>query len=142
LVSGKEGEVAVAKFASDLFGEPDPFEVIFGDVEGIPEPSITRLNRDDYQSLSSALGGTQTAERLVAVAEKLRATIPETDETAKTIGSLLQQDGRTTQLRRLVTGKPSEVKAVAEELFPDLPQEERANGLTDLVALLLRALIP
>lgn len=142
LVGGKEGEEAVAKFASDLFGEPDRVEVIFGDVEAIPEPSATRPGREDYQSLALALDGRQTAERLAVVAHKLGVAVPEANDTAKVIGSLLQQDGRTTQLRRLVTRNPTEVKAIADDIFPDLPQEERADGLTDLVALLFRARVP
>lgn len=140
LVGGKEGEAAVAEFATELFGETfSDQDVIFGDVETIPEPRANRLGREDYRSLSLALAGTETVERLAVVAGKLGAAVLKTDETAKAVGSLLQQDGRATQLRRHVTGNPAEVKAIAEELFPDLPQEERVDGLADLVALLLRA---
>jgi hypothetical protein len=85
------------------------------------------------------MSGTQTEKRLAGVARKLGVAVPETEETAKAIGGLLQQDGRATQLRRHVTGNPAEVKTIAETLFPDLPEEERVDALADLVSLLLQA---
>ncbi len=58
LVGGKGDKSAVAKFASDLFGEPfNDRDVILGDVEAIPQSGVESLGREHYQSLSYALEG-------------------------------------------------------------------------------------
>jgi hypothetical protein len=143
LVSGKGGKAAVAKFASDLFGETFiDQDVILGDVESIPESGAASLGREDYQSLSFALDGVEAAERLAGVANKLGESILDTDDIAIAAGSLLQRDSRATQLRRLVTERPAEVQAIADQIFHDLPEKSRIDALSELVALLVRAKDP
>jgi len=146
LVSGTGNKSAVAKFASDLFGEEfRDQEVIFGEVEAIPDTSAVSLGRDDYQLLSRALeGGTDAASQLAGVAGKLAASVAVTGDSAQAVGSLLQRDHRAAQLRRLVTN-PAEVQVIgviADGIFADLPPETRVDALSDLVGLLLGAKDP
>jgi len=144
LVGGKGGKSAVAKFASDLFGETfNDQDVILGDIEAIPDPGAASLRREDYQTLSRALDGdAQATSELPSVAGKLGASVPQADDCAKAVGSLLQRDKRATQLRRVVTERPGEVPGIADGIFPDLPPTERIDALSELVALLVRATEP
>ena len=144
LVGGKGGTSAVAKFASDLFGETfNDQEVILGDVEAIPDPGAASLGREDYQMLSRALDGdAQATNELPTVASRLGAAVPQADDWAKAVGSLLQRDKRATQLRRVVTKRPGEVPGIADEVFPELPPTERIHALSELVTLLVRATEP
>jgi len=138
LAGGEEDKSAVAKFASDLFGERfDPRDVILGEKEAIPQSGVQSLNRDDYQSVLRILEDAEPIERLAPVAEKLAMSVPQIDERAEAIGSLIQRDSRAIQLRLLVTDAPLEVQAVAERIFSDLPPSQQVDTLSDLVALLL-----
>lgn len=131
LVGGAGDKSAVARFASDPFGESFN-EQDLGDPEPVPECGVTRLGREDYRSLSRGLeGGAEAVKRLAGVARKLG--VP--DDEAKTVGSLLQRDNRASQLRRLVTVRPAEVQAIADQIFADLPETERVDALSDLIAI-------
>lgn len=55
---------------------------------------------------------------------------------------LLQLDRRAAHLRNLITGKPVEVREVANQIFDDLPDGERVPALVELVELLVRAKDP
>jgi replicative superfamily II helicase len=141
LVGGEEDKLAVAEFASHLFGEPfDVEDVILGETEPILESGSARFGREDYQILSRALGrDAQAVVQLLSLAGKCNIAIPATEEPAKTVGRLLQHDRRATELRRVITGSPNEVQAVADRIFADLRQPDRIDALSEVVALLLRA---
>ena len=141
LAGGKEDRSSVAKFASDLFGESFVEEnVILGEVESIPTSGAVRLDREDYHLLSRALEGCdEEYKQLVTVASKLGVPAPKNDDRPMAVRSLLQQDGRATKLRHLLSEGPAEVQAIADQIFADLLQTERIAALSDLVALLLRA---
>jgi ATP-dependent helicase YprA (DUF1998 family) len=143
LVGGDGDKSPVAKFAADLFGETfNEQDVILGEVETILESGEASLGQEDYQSLSLSLAlehGTEAAERIAVVANKLRVSALETGSRAKDVGDLLKHDSRATELRLLVTDNPGEVSAIADRTFHDLPQPERVGALSELVALLLRA---
>lgn len=144
LVGGDRDKHAVAEFAAQLFGEHFyPEDVILGEPEPIPEPGSARFSRDDYCSLSRALEGDgQAILQLSALAHRYDIAIPRGEEPAKTAARLLQQDKRATDLRRLITEAPQEVRSLADQIFDDLPQADRGDALSDLVALLLRAVDP
>jgi hypothetical protein len=140
LVGGEQDKSAVARFASDLFGEPFRDEaVLLGEVETIPESGAVSLDHDDYQSLTRTLEGATTVSEVATIAHKLGTSVPEASERAEVIGSLLQQDKRATELRRLVTARPGELETMADEVFPDLPKAERVEALSVLVTLLFQA---
>jgi superfamily II DNA/RNA helicase len=143
LVGGEGDRSAVARFAFDLFGEQfEDRDVILGEAEPIPDCGIECLDREDYQAVSRILERAEPVQGLSAVATKLGLPIPEAADGAKAIGSLLQADSRAARLRRLVIDTPTEVQAIADQVFPDLPRPERIGALSDLVSLLLRAKDP
>jgi len=144
LLGGEQDKAAVAHFASDLFGEPfQGQDVLLGEAEAIPECGATSLGREDYSRLAGCLSrdlnGKEAAHQIAAVANKLGIPVPQDSEMAEVIGEVLQRDNRSTRLRRLVTAKPQELRIVADEVFPDLAQEERLDALSALVELLLQA---
>ena len=145
LGGGASDKAAVAQFASDLFGEEFREEnVILGKTVPVPEPSSERLARENYQLLKEILReqSTQNRNRLDGLARSIGVALPGNEELAKTAGRLLQQDSRATTLRRLITGNPTEVRRIADQVFDDLPEEERVPALANLVELLLQAKDP
>ncbi len=145
LVGGESDKAAVARFASDLFGEEFRTEdVILGETIPVPEPGPRELSREDYRSLKDLLqeGVVQNVGQLAAIASKVGVSLPNREEAARIVGRILQNDGRATTLRRLITGNPAEVQKVADDVFVDLPQEERVPALSELVELLLQAKDP
>ncbi len=141
LVGGKDDRSAVAKFASDLFGESfkDP-DVILGEVETIPEAGTVSLAPDDYKHLLQAIDRTNKEPAAVEeIAARLNTSTFGTDNPAQAVGHLLQRDHRSAKLRRLVTGNPAEVKDIADQIFDDLSEQSRVDALFEFVGLLLRA---
>jgi hypothetical protein len=142
LVGEEEDKAAVAQFASDLFGEEFREEnVILGATEPIPEPGPTRLAPDDYRPLREALhkDNSEAKAGLTELASQLGVVLPDSEDIHKTIGRILQRDGRAAALRCLITGSPTEVQEIADQIFGDLPQEKRVSALSNLVELLLQA---
>lgn len=140
LVGGEGDTAAVAKFATDLFGEHfDGQDVILGDVEPIPDSGPDNLESDDYQQLREIIdGGGNHHDALTRIATKLNILTLRIDELEKAIGHILQHDRRAATLRQMVTGRPAEVIEVADRVFADLPIECRLLALSDLIGLLLR----
>jgi len=143
---GEEGDkAAVAEFASDLFGEEFREEnVILGATEPIPEPGPTGLAPDDYRLLREVLHGnsSEATRGLAELASKLDVVLPGNQDPPKTVGLLLQRDGRAADLRRLIAGNPAEVQEIANQVFGDLPEAKRVSALAELVELLLQAKDP
>jgi ATP-dependent helicase YprA (DUF1998 family) len=143
LVGGEGDRAAVAKFASDLFGEEFREEnVILGETEPIPEPDPESLSPDVYRLLRDALYGKSTEARSRVVELAIKRGVPVNEDLPRTVGSLLQRDNRATSLRRLITGNPAEVQEIAALIFGDLPDEKRVSALSELVELLLQARDP
>jgi ATP-dependent helicase YprA (DUF1998 family) len=130
---GEEGDkAAVAQFASDLFGEEFRQEnVILGATEPIPVPSPAHLASDDYRLLREALhrDNSEARKSLTELASKLGEVLPGDEDLPKTVGRLLQRDGRAATLRRLITGNPAEVQEIANQVFEDLPAREARDLL-------------
>lgn len=141
LAGGDGDKAAVAEFAAQLFGEPfDAEDVILGETEPISESGWARFDRKDYQLLSRALDhDAQGVEQLSSLAKRYNIAIPGGEDPVRTVGRLLQEDKRATELRQLITGNPHEVRSIADRVFDDLPEKERVDALSELVALLLRA---
>jgi ATP-dependent helicase YprA (DUF1998 family) len=140
LVGGEQDKSAVAGFATDLFGEPFQDQaVLLGEVESIRESGTVSLDREDYQSLARALEDATAVSEIARVARRLGTSVPEASVRAEVVGSLLQQDKRANELRRLVAARPRELETIADAVFPDLPQAERVEALSALVVLLFQA---
>ncbi len=147
LVDGQDGQAAVAKFASDLFGENekfDPQDVILGENEPHPEASTEQLTFEDYQFLASALAeNTQSInDRMTGLANRLGVSLQAGDRSKTHVARLLQRDNRTARLRDLITGNPDQAQVIADRIFDDLDSERRLPALAQLVELLLQSQIP
>lgn len=148
LMGGEEDRAAVAKFASDLFGEDFHEEnVILGDdKEPCPEPGPKSLTPDHYRSLKLLLSVSagHTMESLAEAADMLGVAHPgNKEDPTKAVGKLLQADNRSAALRRLVTGRPLEVDKAAGQVFPEIMEKtRRVSTLSELVELLLQAKDP
>lgn len=145
LINDEGDKEAVAKFASDLFGEEFGKDtVILGKTETISEPGPYKLQPDDYLLLMEALQKKKTEFEncLGELATKMGVSPPADNDLAKTVALLLQNDSRAATLRRLITGKPYEVKEISDQLFEDLPAEKRVSALSKLVELLLQTKDP
>lgn len=145
LVGGKGDRAAVAKFASDLFGEEfRDDDVILGETEPIPEPGAQSLSPDEYRVLKEALHQESPGVKrhLSELASKFGLELSSNEDLPKTVGRLLQRDKRSAALRRLITGNPAEVQAVANQVFEDLLEQSRVSALSELVELLLQAKDP
>lgn len=145
LVGGEADKAAVVRFASDLFGEEfHDQDVILGETISIPPPGPARLAVHEYRLLGEVLKnqGAQNRGQLAELVSRLGIALSEGEEVEKLIGRILQRDSRATTLRRLVVGNPIEVTKIADQIFDDLPKEERVSALAELVELLVRAKDP
>jgi len=142
IAGGESDKAAVAKFASELFGEKFLEEdVLLGKTEPIPDSGKTNLALNNYRILQQALNSS-SAPNLKEIALRLGLVIPKDLDVAKEVGFILQHDRRSTELRKEITKAPQEVVELAGEVFPDLPGNERVGALSELVELLIRAKDP
>jgi len=145
LVGGQNDREAVAKFASDLFDEEFRKEdIILGETEPIPEQGVYNFKPDDYWLFRKALKekNTELKNCVLKLATELGLSFPTSEDLNKIIGTLLQHDRRATYLRRLITGNPTEVREIADQVFRDLPEAKRVPMLSELIELLLQAKDP
>ena len=135
LLGGERDRRAVARFATELFGEPfSEDDVVLSELEPVREPEAVEaatLQPEDYAALERTLGveGEEEAEEAEEAA-------------ARRVGAELLRDRRTIRLRRELAAGPQEVEELAERLFPELPPGEREATLGRLLRLLVRARDP
>ena len=142
IAKGESDKAAVAKFASDLFGEDFLEEdVILGGTESIPDMGTVDISLDDYRLIRQAFDSNSN-QVLFEIARRFGLTIPEGSDGSKEGGLILRHDRRSTKLRQLITLEPKEVNDLADEIFSDLPKEMRIRALSELVELLIRAKDP
>jgi hypothetical protein len=145
LAEGEKDRKAVAQFASDLFGEEFREEdVILGEPEPIPDAGPKSLSREEYRLLRESLKSnpSQVRTKLSEIASHLGLLLPAGEEVSNTVGRILQQDRRSTDLRQSITATPREVQETASEVFSELPDEEWVQALSELVDLLVQARDP
>lgn len=139
LVGGAKDKAAVAKFATDLFDanfcEDD---VILGGMDSIPKLGPKKLLLEDYCYLREILENKD--EKLKHIAGKLQVSLQENSSVCDVV-QLLQKDARCTHLRHLITGKPTKIQEVADQVFDDLT-EQRVEALAILIDLLLKVKNP
>ncbi|MBU1932038.1 DEAD/DEAH box helicase, partial [Patescibacteria group bacterium] len=142
LVGGEEGDkVAVAKFASDLFGEEFHKEdVILGETDPIREGGSDSLSLDEYRFFGDVIREKkeETRGRVAELATKFGISFSQNEDLARIISELLQRDRRATNLRQLITSNPTEAAEIAAQIFADLQDNERLPALSELVELLLK----
>lgn len=145
LAGGEQDKAAVARFASDLFGEEfHPQDVILGKTEPIPEPGQDSLSPNDYELFAKALDDKSTGAkmRLLELAAQWHVALPANEGLAKSIARILQRDKRSAVLRCLITGEPTELQEAADQVFADLPPGQRVSALSQLVRVLMRCRDP
>jgi len=139
IAGGEHDKAAVAKFASELFGEEFLEEnVMLGVTEPIPDSGITNLSPEDYRPLRQELDS-PSRNNLPEIARHLGIAIPNGLEAPKGVGYILQYDQRSTKLRQVITTEPKQVHELADKVFPDLTKEMRVEVLSELIDLLIRA---
>lgn len=142
IAGGESDKPLVTKFAIDLFGENFLEEdVILGETESIPDLGTVDLSPNDYQAIREALV-LGSNPKLFEIAHCFGLTIPEGLDIANSVGSLLQNDRRSTKLRQVITTQPKEVAELADDIFSDLSKEKRIGALCELVELLIKAYDP
>ncbi len=121
--------------------EPDEHHTETGESIFAPElpPVVKAVLAEKGQEIEQC---SEPATSEVTKESKLGVPVSGTYDGAKAVRNLLQWDSRAAQLRRLVTQRPAEAQAIADQIFDGLPQEQRVDALSDLVALLLRARDP
>src|SRR5262249_29581538 len=137
LAGGEEDVSAVARFASDLFGEPfKSGDVILGVTESLPVNAQAQLVPADYEFLSRGLVEPALADQFRNLAHSV-GIYPLSDGPVKAkIGHLLKADRRAMSLVEVIRGKPMEIGPLAEAIFGDVPPEQRLPALQTLVTLL------
>jgi len=144
LLEGEADRADVARFASDLFGEPFQEEdVILGETEPLPEVGMGTLSSEDYRVLLQILNDEPATipEELAQIAVELGVQLEDDRDVPRAIGSLLERDRRAIRLLKEISDKPREVQQIADQVVGDL-EEQRVEALADLVTLLLRAKSP
>jgi ATP-dependent helicase YprA (DUF1998 family) len=157
IAGGEADRDAVAAFAERLFDEEfRPEDVVMGDVENLPEANRAALPLEIYPVLGEILKNPDSAglARLAQLVSQMNAETASSQPASVVIGGLLLSDGRTAQLRRLISGtmpEPPEsadedtfrdVAAIANKVFADAPEDRRVAALSQLVELLVRAKNP
>ena len=142
IAGGESDKGAVKDFASELLGEKFLEEdVLLGKTEPIPDSGTTSLSLKNYRALRQALDSSSTPD-LNAIALHLELAILESPDVAREVGFVLQHDRRSTELRKEITKTPQEVGELVDKVFPDVPEKERVDALSELVELLIRAKDP
>lgn len=142
LVGGVKDKQAAANFAASLFGEPfGPDEVIIGEVEDIfVERGQGRLTVSAYRAMMEALlSNTPEGRAMIRdLAQRLGVELRNEEDLAVQVGAILLHDSRAHQLRRLITGRPTLVEEIANEVFFDY-DGNRIEALDLLVQALMLA---
>ncbi|MBW1947870.1 MAG: DEAD/DEAH box helicase, partial [Deltaproteobacteria bacterium] len=143
LAGGEKDRHAVMEFAASLFDEEfDEDCLIMGEVEPVSDNPHGTLRPDDYRLLAEALNddsrGTPTNPNLLKIGQALKVPVRSDLPPSLLIGEILCRDSRSSNLRQLATGNILEIRQIAQEIFPELPEAERVSALSRLVDLLSR----
>lgn len=139
LVGEDADKSAVAKFATDLFGEKfSDQDVILGTPADFSEKAFYRLTEADYQVMLAAIHNRtdENKNSLFDLSKKLKVDHYNEEEIPNLCGKILKHDDRTIELRNLITDTPCEFEKIAEQLFPEILIENRASATTLFVELL------
>ncbi len=132
---------AVARFASELFGEPfSEASVITGRTTHIERVASRLLGADAYRAVSAVLDSGVANEAVVSVAEQLGLSATCGDPLGDILWSMLLRDKRAEGLRvSLSEERTRPVSELAQETFPELESSEARELLGLLIRLLTRA---
>lgn len=128
----------IAKFATDLFGEPfESHGVILGETDvNLPSPTQT-LAKEDYEAiLACVVAGADEHAILESLVETKSDTTKAQMTMAERAGNIMEKDTRACELRSRLAEGPVSCDELAGDLFPELPEEDRTNTLFILARLL------
>lgn len=139
LLGGEADRGGAADFASALFDEPfTPDDVIMGEAEPVRGQGRYTLSQDDYRVIREALAAElqETPPALLALANRCGVQLSPNVDPLRAAGHILAADTRSVGLRKPLSAGPADVRAIAEEIFPDVPAGERLSALGTLVHIL------
>lgn len=146
LIGGNNNKAAVAKFASDIFGELfQPEDVILGETEQIIQQGEKSFTLDDYIMLEGYLEGKngEYEQYVNNIAKKININHDSLNENRSIkVGALLLNDQRSIALRKLITGQPQTIQEAANTIFHDHEEKVREHALKELVNILQKARNP
>ncbi|MGB7281314.1 MAG: DEAD/DEAH box helicase [Candidatus Acidiferrum sp.] len=136
---GAEAARDVAKFAKELFDEPDFVEedVIVEEREVVSNSGEARLPPESYPAIAAK----HVVDYLASLATKLGLPYDEGQDPTELLYRILQADARTSVLRKSIS-TPWEVSKVAAEVFDDLPEARQEDSLAAFVDLLTKTQDP
>lgn len=141
LVGGEKDKRAVAQFSTTLFSEAfNDQDVILGETEPLSVSNSISLPPETYKLMSAAIQD-QDVESMIGIAAKFGISNVENSEATSIAGALLQKDKRSMLVRQLIS-RPKDVKKLAGEVFPDLPEQDRLSALSTMVQLLVTSRDP
>jgi len=143
LAGGEKDRHAVTEFAASLFGEEfDEDCLIMGRVEPLLDVPHYTLQPEDYRLLAEELNNDSREisanPNLLKIIKLLKVPVRNDLPPSLKVGQILRWDKRSWDLRRLVTGNILDIRQIAQEIFPELPEGERFSVLSNLVDLLSR----
>ena len=139
LAGGDHDKAAVAKFASDLFGEKfNDNVVILGTAVQFSDKALYKLTEADYQTMLSVIHdeSNENIDSLYELANKCNVSFSHQEKIPNLCGKILKHDEKAIQLRKKITDRPIEFEEVAKELFPELSIENRSSATALLVEVL------
>lgn len=145
LLGGEKDKAAVARYAGQLFGEEfKEGQVILESEMPIPSLGQGRLAPEAYRTLTEFVqgGAEKDINPLTELAATLRIPCPKDKPSPELVTTLLHRDSRSAELLSLVTKAPADVRELAERVFGDIPSEQRAKALAELIQLLQNAKMP
>lgn len=149
LVNGANDIPAVAKFASELFGEEfHPDDVILG------EPSLEEFTRqislepNTYLRLSKLVDQAPAEAKESFIQDELKAVCSEVnldvqgDSFDEMLGALLLADRRAAELKETLVREPMLYQELCSKLFPSMSAPEAGQATMALVELMLNSRDP
>lgn len=137
LGQGAKDRADVARFATELFGEPfSETDVILEEREGVVGGGEARLPPDAYASLARPVDAD-----LRRFAMHLDVLLNDGQGTAERAYKVLQADARVARLRAAIR-EPRETDEVSAEVFDDVAEERREGSLAVFVDLLTKTTDP
>ena len=143
-IAGSERDKStVAKFASELFGEPfESEDIVFGEQEAIiSNRDEIELAAKEYIKLGEAMSQ-KSIDIMKDVANHHNIKISKTYDLQTALGVILQNDSRSTKLRQSLDTAPRLASEFSRELFPELENHKSVETFTKLIELLLNSKCP
>lgn len=144
LVGEAEDKKKVTDFAADLFGEDfKEDDLVVGQTESIKAPSSISLSVNEYRILTDCLEHPEDSRsQLDRMEMNIFARSYSEEQVPQRVARILEGDQRCASLRSLITSTPGEISTIADQILNDMPQTERSQALSEIIALLMAVRSP